>query len=243
MSSHHWNTKLEQLRLEQLLKLTTFLIAKDTKDTLDDGDSSLSSCFADDALCVTVLYNHYINDVQEESVWIEFGRRPLVRDFDNVTCLSEFCFRKQDLQHLENLLWPQLAVDLPGVREDVVVKNKYRVPFETGLLLVLYRFVQPHKVHGDMETFFGMRRSHICATISTFVNVLYNFSFKFLNNPAIYKPRMPMYVALIEQKIGIVDNIWGFIDGTLRKTCRPTAHQRIVYSGHKRATDSSSSQL
>jgi nuclease HARBI1 len=152
-----------------------------------------------------------------------------------VTCLSEFRFRKQDLQQLANLLWPRLAVDLPGVREDVVVKNKYRVPFKTGLLLVLYRFARPHKIHGDMKTFFGMRRSHICATISTFFDALYNFSFKFLNNPAIYKPRMPMYAALIEQKIGIVNNVRGFIDGTLCKTCRPTAHQRIVYSGHKRA--------
>jgi hypothetical protein len=163
------------------------------------GDSSSSSCSADDALCVTVLYNHYINDVQEESVRIEFGRRPLVQDFDDVTCLSEFRFRKQDLQQLANLLWPRLAVDLPGVREAVVVKNKYRVPFETGLLLVLYRFARPHKIHGDMETFFGMRRSHICATISTFVDALYNFSFKFLNNPAIYKPRIPMYAALIKK--------------------------------------------
>jgi hypothetical protein len=136
-----------------------------------------------------------------------------------VTCLSKVLFCKQDLQQLANLLWPLLAVDLPGVREDVVVKNKYRVPFKTGLLLVLYCFARPHKIHCDMETFFGMRRSHICATISTFVDALYNFAFKFLNNPAKYKPRMPMYTALIEQKIGFVDNIWGFIDRTLCKTC------------------------
>ena len=115
----------------------------------------------------------------------------MVRDFDDVTCLSEFRFHKQDLQRLANLLWPWLAVDLPGVREAVAVKNKYRVPFETGLLLVLYHFARPHKIHGNMETFLGMRRSHICATISTFVDALYNFSFKFLNNPAIYKPRIP----------------------------------------------------
>jgi hypothetical protein len=123
MSSRRWNTTLERLCLEQLVELTTFLIVKDTKDTSDDGDSSSLSCSADDAFCVTVLYNHYINDVQEESVRIEFGRRPLVRDFDDVTCLSKFCFRKPDLQQLANLLWPRLAVDLPGVREAVVVKK------------------------------------------------------------------------------------------------------------------------
>ena len=78
MSSRRWNTKLERLRLEQLIQLTTVLIAKDTEDTSDNGDSSSSSSIADDALRVTVLYNHYINDVQEESIRIEFGRRPLV---------------------------------------------------------------------------------------------------------------------------------------------------------------------
>jgi hypothetical protein len=28
--------------------------------------------------------------------------------------------------------------------------------------------------------------------------------------------------------------VWGFIDGTLRKTCRPTYFQKRTYSGHKR---------
>jgi hypothetical protein len=29
------------------------------------------------------------------------------------------------------------------------------------------------------------------------------------------------------------DLIWGYIDGTIRKICRPTRNQRIYYSGHK----------
>ena len=76
-----------------------------------------------------------------------------------------------------------------------------------------------------MEAFFGMRRLHICSVIRTFVDALYEFAFRFLNNPALYKPRMQLYASLIQNKIGIVDNVWGFIDGTLRKTCRPTRHQ------------------
>jgi hypothetical protein len=67
-----------------------------------------------------------------------------------------------------------------------------------------------------MEGFFGMRKSHLSAAFRTFVDVLYLFAFTFLNDPSIYKPRMPVYASLIEGKIGIVNNIWGFIDGTLR---------------------------
>ena len=29
-------------------------------------------------------------------------------------------------------------------------------------------------------------------------------------------------------------NCFGFVDGTVRPTCRPGEHQRIVYNGHKR---------
>ena len=31
-----------------------------------------------------------------------------------------------------------------------------------------------------------------------------------------------------------MDNIYGFIDGTVRKICRPTYNQKAAYSGHKR---------
>jgi hypothetical protein len=46
---------------------------------------------------------------------------------------------------------------------------------------------------------------------------------------------MPYYAELISQKAGnAVQNVWGFIDGTLRRTCRPSRFQKLAYSGHKR---------
>jgi nuclease HARBI1 len=78
-----------------------------------------------------------------------------------------------------------------------------------------------------------MCKSHILAVVQTFVDSLYLFAFWFLNNPAICKPRMPDYAAMIKAKIGIVNNVWGFIDWTLRKICPPTYHQQLLYSGHK----------
>jgi nuclease HARBI1 len=46
---------------------------------------------------------------------------------------------------------------------------------------------------------------------------------------------MPYYAALIHGKCGLVDSVWGFIDGTLRKICRPTYFQKQAYSEHKRS--------
>jgi hypothetical protein len=46
---------------------------------------------------------------------------------------------------------------------------------------------------------------------------------------------MPLYNELIREKCGgAMTHVWGFIDGTLRRICRPTNDQRVAYSGHKR---------
>jgi nuclease HARBI1 len=234
MSSRRWSTRLERVRLEQLVQITHFLIDKEENESSDDGDSSTASLLGDDAIWITMSYEAFLNTSTFEAESITFGRRPIIQDFDDSSCISNFRFRKADLQRLADLLWVRLQNNFEGTKDSIEVANRYKVPFETGLLLLLYRFSHPHTIHFEMESFFGMRKSHISASIGTFVNVLYDFAYRFLNNPTIYKPRMPAYATLIQAKIGIVDNVWGFIDGTLRKICRPTYHQRILYSGHKR---------
>ena len=38
----------------------------------------------------------------------------------------------------------------------------------------------------------------------------------------------------IHSKGAALDNVWGFIDGTVRPCCRPKVNQQILYNGHKR---------
>ena len=46
---------------------------------------------------------------------------------------------------------------------------------------------------------------------------------------------MPYYAMLIKQKMeGLMDCIWGFIDGTIRRTARPLYHQRSIYTHFKK---------
>ena len=45
---------------------------------------------------------------------------------------------------------------------------------------------------------------------------------------------MEYYAEKINEKSNLINNVWGFIDGTIRKTCRSTYFQRHAYSGHKR---------
>ena len=46
---------------------------------------------------------------------------------------------------------------------------------------------------------------------------------------------MPYYAILIQQKTeGLMDCIWGFIDGTIRRTARPLYNQRSIYTRFKK---------
>ena len=46
---------------------------------------------------------------------------------------------------------------------------------------------------------------------------------------------MPYYAMLIQQKTeGLMDCIWGFIDGTIRRTARPLYHQQSIYTCFKK---------
>ena len=45
---------------------------------------------------------------------------------------------------------------------------------------------------------------------------------------------MELYTDKVKDNSGLLENVWGFIDGTLRKTARPTYYQKHAYSGHKR---------
>ncbi len=67
------------------------------------------------------------------------------------------------------------------------------------------------------------------------MNAMYTLAVQYLDDPIIFLHRMPRYADIINQKCGLVTTVWGFIDGTLRQTCRPSYHQKVMYSGHKRA--------
>jgi hypothetical protein len=123
---------------------------------------------------------------------------------------------------------------LEGNYDSIRVENRYTLPFETCFMFLLYRLSVPRRIQPDMERFFGIRKSKISAATITFVDALYEVALPFLSNPAIFQHRFPLYSKLIFDKCNAANMIWGFIDGTLRKACRPIRFQRAAYSGHKR---------
>ena len=83
-----------------------------------------------------------------------------------------------------------------------------------------------------MEEFFGMQKSHLSAVIHTFSEGLLKMALPYLSDPTIFRDRMPLYANAISEKCNnLLDNVWGFIDGTVRKTCRPLYFQNSVIVG------------
>ena len=107
------------------------------------------------------------------------------------------------------------------------------LPYETLLLLVLYRLARPRHIRKEMEGFFGIHKSKISTGITCMIHAMHALSLQYLDNPVIFHNRMPYYAERVYQKCGLVETVWGFIDGTLRKTCCPSLFQKLMYSGHK----------
>ena len=135
---------------------------------------------------------------------------------------------------MKRALWPRLREYLPGEIDWIQVNNNYRCRFDTALIVMLFRFSRPRRFRPEMEAFFGMRCSHLSSILKSITYAFELLASQYLSDPSILHGRMPYYAERINAKCDLVDNVWGFIDGTLQKTCRPTYFQRHAYSGHKR---------
>ena len=73
-----------------------------------------------------------------------------------------------------------------------------------------------------MEQSLKMRKLKLSSIIHTFSAALYQFATPFLNGVTLWHHQMPYYAMLIERKTeGLMDCVWGFINGTIRQMARP----------------------
>jgi hypothetical protein len=213
-------------------------------DILDDDDT-MFDCFEFGmeplhmvAIRQTIAYGNYIYaPIMDPTIDFECARLMSISDLSESICASDFRFRKDNLQKVADLLWPRLNVYLQGERDDIKVENGYRTSYETGFLIILYRMSFPRRIRPEMEKFFSMRKSKLSAILNTFLTAFYKVTLPYLSNPAIFYDRFRLYAKTIKKKARVRQGrlrVWGFIDGTLRRTCRPTFNQEYSYSGHKR---------
>ena len=143
-----------------------------------------------------------------------------------------------------NVTYKRWPINFGLVFESMLLESKRQLDLTQAttlhrmslLLLVLFQFSRPRRLRPEMEFYFRFRKSKISAGIKEMVNALYSVANAYLQRPQIFHHRMEYYADCISEKCGrLVNTVWGFIDGTLRRTCRPSYFQKLLYSGHKRA--------
>lgn len=202
-----------------------------------DDDSGSEESFIDHAIDHVFAFGETIFGTWSEKRRVTYRENDMtIKELpDNEYTVLEFRFRKNDLQFLSELLWPRIQPYLSGEYSRIILPNRNYINFETGLLMLLYRLIHPKRIRPEMESRFECSPTRISIAIKEFAMAFHNLSLKYLGNIRIWKDKIPYYAELIRDKTeGISRNVWSFIDGTLRRSCRPGRHQKIAYSGHKR---------
>lgn len=141
---------------------------------------------------------------------------------------NDFRFRVQDLPRLMAALQidPELHVGEPG--------HQSVFSGEEGLLLLLRRLAYPCRAR-DLVEKFGLLECEISALTGYMIFHIHDTFHHILHDLSVWIDDLPSFRDAIIRKGSPPDlNIWAFVDGTLRPTCRPIYGQESQYSGHKR---------
>ena len=77
----------------------------------------------------------------------------------------------------------------------------YSLPYETLLLLVLYKLSMPRRIRKEMEGFFGIHKSKISTGILCMFHAMHALGVQYLDNPVIFHNRMPYYAERVYQNV------------------------------------------
>jgi hypothetical protein len=171
-----------------------------------------------------------------EDFTINFGVIKTIDSFSDYECVYYFRFLKEDLVDVARQLWPRLSPFLGSDDpQKIYVGNRYVAHYETCLCAYFFKMSFPCRLRGHAEKMFCTRKSKLSCMIRFFGNAMCRLALLYLRNVSIWKPFMEGYAAAIETKCGgLLPNIWGFIDGTIRRTCRPVRYQEAMYTRYKR---------
>ena len=155
----------------------------------------------------TQQLNKQINDAIEDDA-INWGSVTTIQDLSDSDFVSNCHMRKLSLLILADKMWLKFSAILVNDKYRIKCKNQYTIHYESSLIILLYRYSLPHRLHPDMEKIFGIQKSHLSAIIQSFSEAPYQISIPYMTDPSIWHHRMPYYSQLISNKTrGIATNI------------------------------------
>jgi hypothetical protein len=142
-----------------------------------------------------------------------------------------------EVRRLYRFTWPEIVKVFVELRLPEVIYTKNRL-VESGiraLMMVMRKFAFPIRLQ-CLAKAFGREYSQISRIISVTTDIIFKrwapimlFDVRRLSSETLQR-----YGSAFKDAGLPYENLWGFIDGTIRKICRPSKNQRIYYSGHKR---------
>jgi DDE superfamily endonuclease len=148
-----------------------------------------------------------------------------INHFDDDEFVEMFRFTKEQFSSLFYALKFPDKVKLPN---NSIVKG------EECFMILLRRLVYPCRLV-DLVRIFGKPKSVLSMAINWTLEHIYEkygYLLEFDSNRII--TRLEDYAYVVQEKGAPLSRCVGFIDGTARPLARPTVHQRMFFSGHKR---------
>ncbi|EUC67529.1 DDE family endonuclease [Rhizoctonia solani AG-3 Rhs1AP] len=122
-----------------------------------------------------------------------------------------------------------------GVPETFSTSRRERFTGNEALAVLLSRLAYPCRL-SDLQLRWGRSETALSRCINELGELLFHqWKHLFEFRPLFYTPeRLSHYAACIKAAGSPLDDIWGFIDGTIIDICRPETDQEIVYNGYKK---------
>ena len=137
----------------------------------------------------------------------------------------------------EHMRLPRGDIDrvriLLGIPDYVVTMNRDRCPGLCAFCMVLYKLSWPRRLCDFREIFGGTKQR--CGRIVNYVTVFLYKRFSAKMNGLDRERYTDKYLLQLcevgYEKNGLMENIWGFIDATIRPCARPVRYQQVMYNG------------
>ena len=133
------------------LSSSSLLSSSSSSSSSTSSSSSSWSSISDDSmsdehiegLLLMMQHQHQRISVNIHDRNIKWGCQLRLHDISNSECIDNCRMRHDNLQHMFGVLWPKMRLHLEGHLESIRCAYRYTVCYETGLLVLLYRYSRP----------------------------------------------------------------------------------------------------
>ena len=104
---------------------------------------------------------------------------------------------------------------------------------EEGLCILLHRFAYPNRLC-DLVPMFGRHVTELSVIFNLMLSEIHRKHHEKLESVQQPWVNYEQFATAISNKGAVLQNVWGFIDGTQGRLYRPNVGQESVFNGHKR---------